>query len=558
MGVNVVYAPVLDVATNPANPALGIRSFGDDPAPRGRARRRVRPRAAARPAWPPRSSTSRAWATRPRTRTTAWRSSTRRASVLEAVRARCRSGPPSTAGVPAGDVRPRGAARASTAATDLPSTLSRGGHDRPAPRRARVRRRDDLATRSTCGAIAQGAEQARGRSWPRSGPASTCCSRGPIRDAQRRIEAALRRGARPTGARPGASAAARPSDRCRCGAGSARPGRRRTSTSSGRPRTRRSPRELAARSLTLVRDDAGRLPLSLAAGCHASWRSCRRPTDLTPADTSSTVAPGLAAALRTATTRRRRGRHRAAAPTDAEIAAVRDARGGGRTPWSSARSTAIASPSQLALVEAVAAAPATDPSSRSRCGRRGTSRRTRPASPALCTYSILPGSLDALARRAGRGDRVRRPAAGPGRSCRGAHPPPDDAPRRDPRAARGRDPLPGAQRAGDRSGRSPPRSARDRIEHVVIAARGTSDHAAIYAQYVLGIRHGLSVGLATPSVVSLYGAEPRLARSLVVGDQPVGASPDIVARHRGGPPPGRADPGDHERPGVGAGRGGGD
>lgn len=32
MGVNVVYAPVLDVASNPANPALGIRAFGDDPA----------------------------------------------------------------------------------------------------------------------------------------------------------------------------------------------------------------------------------------------------------------------------------------------------------------------------------------------------------------------------------------------------------------------------------------------------------------------------------------------------------------------------------------------
>jgi beta-N-acetylhexosaminidase len=32
MGVNVVYAPVLDVASNPSNPALGIRAFGDDPA----------------------------------------------------------------------------------------------------------------------------------------------------------------------------------------------------------------------------------------------------------------------------------------------------------------------------------------------------------------------------------------------------------------------------------------------------------------------------------------------------------------------------------------------
>ncbi|HEX5824901.1 MAG TPA: glycoside hydrolase family 3 protein [Candidatus Limnocylindrales bacterium] len=31
LGVNVSYAPVCDVASNPGNPALGIRSFGDDP-----------------------------------------------------------------------------------------------------------------------------------------------------------------------------------------------------------------------------------------------------------------------------------------------------------------------------------------------------------------------------------------------------------------------------------------------------------------------------------------------------------------------------------------------
>ncbi len=36
MGVNVNYAPVCDVATAPDNPALGIRSFGDDPAAVGR------------------------------------------------------------------------------------------------------------------------------------------------------------------------------------------------------------------------------------------------------------------------------------------------------------------------------------------------------------------------------------------------------------------------------------------------------------------------------------------------------------------------------------------
>jgi len=66
------------------------------------------------------------------------------------------------------------------------------------------------------------------------------------------------------------------------------------------------------------------------------------------------------------------------------------------------------------------------------------------------------------------------------------------------------------------------------VASVVIAARGTSDHAAIYAQYVLGVRNAMSVGLATPSVVSLYGAEPDVRDSLVVGISQSGASPDIV------------------------------
>src|SRR4029078_6611519 len=36
MGINVVYAPVCDLATNPRNPVVGIRSFGDDPSAVGR------------------------------------------------------------------------------------------------------------------------------------------------------------------------------------------------------------------------------------------------------------------------------------------------------------------------------------------------------------------------------------------------------------------------------------------------------------------------------------------------------------------------------------------
>jgi beta-N-acetylhexosaminidase len=56
-------------------------------------------------------------------------------------------------------------------------------------------------------------------------------------------------------------------------------------------------RALAARSLTLVRDDDGILPLRLPAGARIAAIQ-PRPTDQTPADTSSSIAPALAAALR--------------------------------------------------------------------------------------------------------------------------------------------------------------------------------------------------------------------------------------------------------------------
>ncbi len=64
--------------------------------------------------------------------------------------------------------------------------------------------------------------------------------------------------------------------------------------------------------------------------------------------------------------------------------------------------------------------------------------------------------------------------------------------------------------------------------HIVIAARGTSDHAAIYAQYSLGVLAGINVGLATPSVHSLYGASPDYSSALVIGISQSGASPDVV------------------------------
>jgi glucosamine--fructose-6-phosphate aminotransferase (isomerizing) len=67
------------------------------------------------------------------------------------------------------------------------------------------------------------------------------------------------------------------------------------------------------------------------------------------------------------------------------------------------------------------------------------------------------------------------------------------------------------------------------IAFVTIAARGTSDNAARYAQYLFGARNHLPVALATPALFTLYGAPPDLRRGLVVGVSQSGESPDILA-----------------------------
>ena len=91
--------------------------------------------------------------------------------------------------------------------------------------------------------------------------------------------------------------------------------------------------------------------------------------------------------------------------------------------------------------------------------------------------------------------------------------------------------------------------------HVVIAARGTSDHAAIYAQYVIGIRAPAPGGLATPCVLSLYGAAPRLERALVIGISQSGASPDVVGVVEAAAKQGAPTLAITNDPGIGPGRG---
>jgi glucosamine--fructose-6-phosphate aminotransferase (isomerizing) len=72
------------------------------------------------------------------------------------------------------------------------------------------------------------------------------------------------------------------------------------------------------------------------------------------------------------------------------------------------------------------------------------------------------------------------------------------------------------------------RIRRARPRFVLIAARGTSDHAALYAKYLAEIRMGRPAGLASPSSMTLYGARPDLSDVLFVAVSQSGGSPDLV------------------------------
>jgi glucosamine--fructose-6-phosphate aminotransferase (isomerizing) len=67
------------------------------------------------------------------------------------------------------------------------------------------------------------------------------------------------------------------------------------------------------------------------------------------------------------------------------------------------------------------------------------------------------------------------------------------------------------------------------VDHVVIAARGTSDNAARYAKYVWGSRLGVPVTLAAPSLYTRYNAPPSLKGACVVSISQSGQSPDLIA-----------------------------
>jgi glutamine---fructose-6-phosphate transaminase (isomerizing) len=63
---------------------------------------------------------------------------------------------------------------------------------------------------------------------------------------------------------------------------------------------------------------------------------------------------------------------------------------------------------------------------------------------------------------------------------------------------------------------------------VLLAARGTSDHAALYAKYLVEVLLQLPAGLVSPSTMTAYGARPDLRDVLFIGVSQSGGSPDLV------------------------------
>jgi len=72
------------------------------------------------------------------------------------------------------------------------------------------------------------------------------------------------------------------------------------------------------------------------------------------------------------------------------------------------------------------------------------------------------------------------------------------------------------------------RIAASRPRFVLIAARGTSDHAGLYAKYLAEVQMQLPAGLVSPSALTVYGARPQMSDVLFVAVSQSGRSPDLI------------------------------
>ena len=388
MGVNVVYAPVLDLASEPDNRAIGTRSFGEDPGLVGRhGAAMIRGLqsagvAAAMKHFPGHGEVT--------------QDTHHGLGVIELSREEldARTFAPFRAAIGAGvkvAMSAHVAVPALTGDPTLPATLSRVAmHDllRDELGFDGVSVSDALDMR----AIAQGAAQAvEVIAAVRAGLNLLLCSAD--REAQERIEATVVAAAARHLFEPGELAAS---------AGRLA-GLRAWLTGAGPApeldvvgcaEHRELSRQLAERALTRL--DDGRADLPRFTSTTRVLAIMPEPRDLTPADTSSLVEPGLARALRT--------RFDVVdevvvpvAPSDGEIAALRQrARSGDADAVVVGTIEAHREPAQAALVGAIAA---TGIPTVVVALRTPWDAAVYPGSiPAIATYSILPDPLEALAR----------------------------------------------------------------------------------------------------------------------------------------------------------------
>ena len=66
------------------------------------------------------------------------------------------------------------------------------------------------------------------------------------------------------------------------------------------------------------------------------------------------------------------------------------------------------------------------------------------------------------------------------------------------------------------------------FEMILIAARGSSDNAAIYGRYLFEVGLAVPVSLAAPSVLTRYGTKIRYPKCLAIGISQSGAAPDVA------------------------------
>lgn len=67
---------------------------------------------------------------------------------------------------------------------------------------------------------------------------------------------------------------------------------------------------------------------------------------------------------------------------------------------------------------------------------------------------------------------------------------------------------------------------------VMIIGRGSSDHAGVFAKYLIELESGIPTSSAAPSISSVYKKQLKLESALVIVISQSGRSPDIIAQAR--------------------------